>query len=32
VHTPEEYMEIDTLVPRAQIAALTVSRLDNKAS
>lgn len=28
VHTPEEFMETDTLVPRAQIAAITISRLD----
>jgi glutamate carboxypeptidase len=26
-HTPDEYMEIDTLVPRAQAAALTIARL-----
>ena len=26
-HTPDEYMEIDTLVPRAQAVALTIARL-----
>ncbi len=30
VHTPEEFMELDTLVPRAQFAAITVNRLDVK--
>lgn len=27
-HTPEEFLEIDSFVPRAQIAAITVCRLD----
>jgi glutamate carboxypeptidase len=27
VHTPEEYLELDSLVPRAQAAALTIARL-----
>jgi glutamate carboxypeptidase len=27
-HTPEEYIEIDSLVPRAQAMALTIARLD----
>jgi glutamate carboxypeptidase len=30
VHTPEEYLEIESLVPRAQVAALTISRLAGK--
>lgn len=30
VHTPEEFLEIDSFVPRAQIAAITISRLDKK--
>jgi glutamate carboxypeptidase len=31
VHTPEEYLEIDSLVPRAQIAALMVARIAAEA-
>jgi glutamate carboxypeptidase len=27
VHTPEEFLEIDSLVPRAQLAALTIARI-----
>ena len=27
VHTPEEYLEVDSLVPRAQAVALTIARL-----
>jgi glutamate carboxypeptidase len=27
-HSPEEYMEVDTLVPRAQALALAILRLD----
>lgn len=27
VHTPEEFLEVDSLVPRAQVAALTIARL-----
>ena len=27
-HTPEEYVELDSIVPRAQAAALTIVRLD----
>ena len=26
-HSPEEYLELDTIVPRAQAAALTILRL-----
>ena len=29
-HSPDEYLEIDTLVPRAQALALAVLRLDRK--
>ncbi|NYT62720.1 M20 family metallopeptidase [Alcaligenaceae bacterium] len=28
-HTPDEYMEIDTFVPRAQAVAITISNLDS---
>jgi glutamate carboxypeptidase len=27
-HTPEEYLEIDSIVPRAQAMALAILRLD----
>jgi glutamate carboxypeptidase len=27
VHTPDEFLEIDSLVPRAQLAALTIARI-----
>jgi acetylornithine deacetylase/succinyl-diaminopimelate desuccinylase-like protein len=30
VHSPDEYLEIDTLVPRAQALALAVLRLNRK--
>ena len=30
-HTPEEYLEIDSLVPRAQAVALAILRLDQRA-
>jgi len=30
VHTPEEFLEINTFVARAQIAAVTICRLDTK--
>ncbi len=29
-HTPEEFLEVDTFVTRAQVAAITVCRLDAK--
>jgi len=30
VHTPEEFLEVDSLVPRAQLAALTIGRLGEQ--
>jgi glutamate carboxypeptidase len=30
VHTPEEFLEIDSLVPRAQLSALTIARLGER--
>ncbi len=32
LHTPDEYVELETIVPRAQAAALTILRLDEKLS
>jgi glutamate carboxypeptidase len=31
VHTPDEFLEIDSLVPRAQLAALTIARIAAEA-